>query len=73
MLASPLLPSPGFPEDAAQYRPAKDLDAFNSLLPPPIEFVEGSSSGALATAEGKYQPINTAPKTPKVEVSVDAD
>ncbi|KAI0940140.1 hypothetical protein AcV5_001328 [Taiwanofungus camphoratus] len=67
MLASPLLPSPGFPEDAAQYRPAKDLDAFNSLLPPPIDFVEGSSSGALATAEGKYQPINTAPKTPKVE------
>lgn len=44
--------------DLAQYRPAKDLETFNSLLPPPIEFVEGSSSGTLAVAEGKYKPIN---------------
>ncbi|OBZ77162.1 Ubiquitin carboxyl-terminal hydrolase 42 [Grifola frondosa] len=67
MLASPLLPSPGFSEDASQYRPVKDLEAFNKLLPPPIEFVEGSSSGTLAIAEGKYQPINSSPKSNKVE------
>ncbi|TBU33130.1 cysteine proteinase [Dichomitus squalens] len=61
MLASPLLPSPRFAEESS-YRPAKDLDAFNKLLPPPIEFVEGSSSGVLAVGEGKYQPINESPK-----------
>ncbi|KAI0638387.1 cysteine proteinase [Trametes polyzona] len=57
MLASPLLPSPRF-DEGTSYRPAKDLDAFNKLLPPPIEFVEGSSSGLLAVAEGKYPAIN---------------
>ncbi|KAJ3991792.1 Usp36 protein [Lentinula boryana] len=67
MLASPLYPSAQpspFPpsEDNRQYRPAKDLETFNSLLPPPIEFVEGSSSDALAVAEGKYEPINVTPK-----------
>ncbi|KXN86131.1 Ubiquitin carboxyl-terminal hydrolase 36 [Leucoagaricus sp. SymC.cos] len=70
MLASPLLPavpfSPKGPatasEDPLSFRPARDVDAFNSLLPPPIEFVEGSSSGALAVPEGKYQPINVSPK-----------
>ncbi|KAL6305799.1 cysteine proteinase [Sparassis latifolia] len=67
MLASPILPSPGFSEEATQYRPAKDIEAFNSLLPPPIEFVEGSSTGALAIPEGKYQPINATPKPTKVE------
>ncbi|RPD66958.1 cysteine proteinase [Lentinus tigrinus ALCF2SS1-7] len=61
MLASPLLPSPRFAEDSS-YRPAKDLESFNKLLPPPIEFIEGSSSGVLAVAEGKYQPINEVPK-----------
>ncbi|KAI1796180.1 cysteine proteinase [Ganoderma leucocontextum] len=61
MLASPLLPSSRFTEDTS-YRPAKDLDAFNKLLPPKIEFVEGSSSGVLAVGEGKYQPINEVPK-----------
>ncbi|KAI0089063.1 hypothetical protein BDY19DRAFT_905998 [Irpex rosettiformis] len=59
--------------DLAQYRPAKDLEAFNSLLPPPIEFVEGSSSGTLAVVEGKYKPINEsgsgAPKSGKTESS----
>ncbi|RDX53884.1 cysteine proteinase [Lentinus brumalis] len=60
MLASPLLPSPRFEETS--YRPAKDLESFNKLLPPPIEFIEGSSSGVLAVAEGKYQPINEGPK-----------
>lgn len=44
------------------------MEAFNSLLPPPIEFVEGSSSGTLAVAEGKYEPINSSPKLPKAEV-----
>ncbi|KAJ3769964.1 Usp36 protein [Lentinula raphanica] len=66
MLASPLYlsaqPNP-FPssEDSRQFRPAKDIEAFNNLLPPPIEFVEGSSSDALAVAEGKYEPINVTP------------
>ncbi|KAI0650532.1 hypothetical protein C8Q79DRAFT_1035916 [Trametes meyenii] len=61
MLASPLLPSPRF-DEGTTYRPAKDLEAFNKLLPPPIEFVEGSSSGLLAVAEGKYQAINETAK-----------
>ncbi|KAI9000815.1 cysteine proteinase [Trametes punicea] len=61
MLASPLLPSPRF-EEGTSYRPAKDLDAFNKLLPPPVEFIEGSSSGLLAVAEGKYPAINDIPK-----------
>jgi hypothetical protein len=80
MLASPLMPgtaptavifSPSHPTDEAlQYRPAKDLESFNKLLPPPIEFVEGSSSGTLLVAEGKYEPINVSPKSQKSEVSI---
>jgi hypothetical protein len=76
MLASPLLPTqPRFstqhtPDDPLQYRPSKDKEAFNSLLPPPIEFVEGSSSGALAVPPGKYEPINASPKAVKPDVSV---
>ncbi|KAG0709877.1 cysteine proteinase [Suillus ampliporus] len=67
MLASPLYPTSSFApqlasDDHSQFRPARDIEAFNSLLPPPIEFVEGSSSGALAVAEGKYEPINATPK-----------
>ncbi|KAI0375867.1 cysteine proteinase [Pilatotrama ljubarskyi] len=62
MLVSPLLPSPRF-DEGTSYRPAKDLDAFNKLLPPPVEFVEGSSSGLLAVAEGKYPAINEPPKS----------
>jgi len=62
MLAAPLFPSAPFASsdnrDAPQYQPAKDLEAFNKLLPPPIEFVEGSSSGSLVLGEGKYKPIN---------------
>lgn len=69
MLASPLLPAPMFSQDESMhYRPSKDMDAFNSLLPPPIQFVEGSSSGTLAVAEGRYEPINASPKLPKPEV-----
>ena len=49
-------------DERGQYRPAKNVEAFNSLLPPPVEFVEGSSSGTLAVAEGKYEPINGSPK-----------
>ncbi|KIK67789.1 hypothetical protein GYMLUDRAFT_36569 [Collybiopsis luxurians FD-317 M1] len=80
MLASPLLmtaqPNPFSPkkslssDENPQYRPSKDLETFNSLLPPPIEFVEGSSSDALAVTEGKYEPINATPKrTTKVETA----
>lgn len=69
MLASPLLPAPMFSQDESMhYRPSKDMDAFNNLLPPPIQFVEGSSSGTLAVAEGRYEPINASPKLPKPEV-----
>ena len=62
-----------FPEELAtstshtqsqqQLRPAKNIEAFKSLLPPPVEFVEGSSTGAIAlsVAEGKYDPINVGP------------
>lgn len=74
MLASPLYPMSSFApqlasDDHSQFRPARDIEAFNSLLPPPIEFVEGSSSGTLAVAEGKYEPINTTPKASKNNVS----
>lgn len=41
-------------------RPAKDKTAFYSLLPPSVEFVEGSSSGALMVGHSKFQPINGA-------------
>ncbi|RDB19818.1 Ubiquitin carboxyl-terminal hydrolase 42 [Hypsizygus marmoreus] len=74
MLASPLLPTqPTFStshvsdDSPLQYRPARDKEAFNSLLPPPIEFVEGSSSGALAVPPGKYEPINGSPRASKPE------
>ena len=69
MLASPLLPSPRFAEETS-YKPAKDLESFNKLLPPPVEFVEGSSSGVLAVAEGKYTPINEGPKSSAAPVPV---
>ncbi|KAG6821508.1 hypothetical protein H0H93_000017 [Arthromyces matolae] len=75
MLASPLLPAaPIFTasrvadDSSPQYRPARDLEAFNSLLGPAIEFVEGSSSGALAVPIGKYEPINASPKTSKADL-----
>jgi ubiquitin carboxyl-terminal hydrolase 36/42 len=73
MLASPLLPTAMFStqsssDEPLHYRPANDLDAFNSLLPAPVEFIEGSSSGTLAVAEGKYEPINASPKVSKTEV-----
>ncbi|EJD01524.1 cysteine proteinase [Fomitiporia mediterranea MF3/22] len=58
------LVTPLFRGDAtAPRQPAKDLAAFNSLLPPPVEFVEGSSSGTYAASlEGRYEPINASPK-----------
>ncbi|KAG6817861.1 hypothetical protein H0H87_001693 [Tephrocybe sp. NHM501043] len=74
MLAEPILPAVvGFSsshtsdDSPLQYRPARDKEAFNSLLPPPIEFVEGSSSGALAVPPGKYEPINGSPRAFKAE------
>ncbi|KAJ7232212.1 hypothetical protein B0H12DRAFT_1261739 [Mycena haematopus] len=64
MLASPLYAAPApFTPEGAKY--TKDIDSFNKLLPPPIEFIEGSSS--LAVPEGKYEPINVTPKTGKPE------
>ncbi|KAF8272124.1 hypothetical protein EI94DRAFT_1796520 [Lactarius quietus] len=66
MLASPLYPASigphQSPETVPQFRPAKDIETFNKLLPPAVEFVEGSSSGTLLIAEGKYEPVNGSPK-----------
>ena len=66
MLALPLYPASlgphQSPEGVPQYRPAKDIETFNKLLPPVVEFVEGSSSGTLLIAEGKYEPVNGSPK-----------
>ncbi|KAI0254842.1 hypothetical protein BJV78DRAFT_1279930 [Lactifluus subvellereus] len=66
MLALPLYPASvgphQSPEGVPQYRPAKDIESFNKLLPPVVEFVEGSSSGTLLIAEGRYEPVNGSPK-----------
>lgn len=66
MLAAPLHPASSFsplqPGEETQLKPAKDLDAFNALLPPPIEFVEGSSTGPMFD-ETKYTPINASPRS----------
>jgi len=75
MLVSPLLPAPPIfssnsEESPLQYRPALDRETFNSLLPPPVNFVEGSSSGALAVPPGKYDPINASPKLSKPDVGL---
>ena len=67
MLATAIRPA-GLSEETTQYRPAKDVEAFNSLLGPPIEFVEGSSKGALLMDETKYRPINASPEPPETEV-----
>ena len=66
MLAAPLQSTSAFNDSelGTQYRPAKDLQAFNALLPPAIEFVKGSSTGTISAVEGKYQPINAAPPVP---------
>ncbi|TDL29848.1 cysteine proteinase [Rickenella mellea] len=75
MMASPMFSSQTYSpqrgsDEHPQYRPAKNLEAFNSLLPPAVEFVEGSSSGALAIAEGKYEPINGSPKAQRSQAEV---
>ena len=66
MLASPLYPASIGPhqssESVPQFHPVKDIETFNKLLPPVVEFVEGSSSGTLLIAEGKYEPVNGSPK-----------
>ncbi|KAH9833725.1 cysteine proteinase [Rhodofomes roseus] len=67
MLATAIRPASGFSEENTQYRPAKDLEEFKSLLPAPIEFVEGSSKGALLMDEDKYQPINATPTPSEAE------
>ena len=74
-LASQVFPASTFsahntPDERVQYRPAKNIEAFNSLLPPAVEFVEGSSSGTLAVAEGKYEPINGSPKQSRFSLDV---
>lgn len=72
MLAAPLQSTSAFNDHTdigTQYRPAKDLQAFNALLPPPIEFVKGSSTGTIAPGDGKYPPINAAPDEEKTNVS----
>jgi len=67
MLALPLYPTSiaphQSPETVSQYRPAKDVESFNKLLPPAVEFVEGSSSGTLLIGEGRYDPVNGSPKS----------
>ncbi|KAF7291029.1 Ubiquitin carboxyl-terminal hydrolase [Mycena chlorophos] len=67
MLAAPLFPqtTPFSSTDGPKH--SKDIDAFNKLLQPPVEFVEGSSSGALAVPEEQYEPINATPKPTKSE------
>ena len=66
MLAAPIHPTSPFSSlqqgEETQCKPAKDLDAFNALLPPPIEFVEGSSAGPMLD-ETKYTLINTSPRS----------
>ena len=69
MLASPLYGGLApFASEGVNYM--KDLDSFNNLLPPPIEFVEGSSSGLLTVSEEQYEPINATPKTVKPQVGL---
>lgn len=68
LLATPLHP-PSFStqhtaDDSSHYKPSQ---GFKSLLAP-IEFVEGSSSGALAVPEGRYDPINGSPKVSTANV-----
>lgn len=66
MLAAPIHPTSPFsplqPGEEIQCKPAKDLDAFNALLPPPIEFVEGSSARPMLD-ETKYTLINVSPRS----------
>lgn len=68
MLALPLYPTPLTshqpPQTVSQCGPAKDIESFNKLLPPVVEFVEGSSSGTLLIGEGRYEPVNGSPKSP---------
>ncbi|KAL1662354.1 hypothetical protein GGF50DRAFT_59157, partial [Schizophyllum commune] len=52
-------------EDSSSFRPLKDIDAFKQHLPPPIEFVQGSSTGAVAVPSDKYECINDTPPTNK--------
>ena len=73
MLAAPLQSTPAFTDHtdiSTQYRPAKDIQAFNALLPPAIEFVKGSSTGTIALGDGKYEPINAAPDVEDTNVNV---
>ncbi|KAI0033752.1 hypothetical protein K488DRAFT_36143, partial [Vararia minispora EC-137] len=56
------------PEHNASRQPARDRDAFFSLLPPSVEFVEGSSSGALVVGHSKLEPINAFPKPARSDV-----
>ncbi|KZV69874.1 cysteine proteinase [Peniophora sp. CONT] len=44
-------------------RPAKDKAAFYALLPPAVEFVQGSSTGTLVVGHTKLKPINAIPES----------
>jgi hypothetical protein len=52
------------PQTVSQCGPAKDIESFNKLLPPAVQFVEGSSSGTLLIGDGRYEPVNGSPKSP---------
>jgi len=67
-MPAPIFSAQSNADEPLHYRPAKDLETFNSLLPAPIEFIEGSSTGTLAVAEGKYEAINMSPKVSRAEV-----
>ena len=59
-------------DEPAPVQRAKDMEEFKRRLPPPVEFIEGSSSGAFAASlEGRYEPINASPKAvPKTLIEV---
>ncbi|VDB97050.1 unnamed protein product [Peniophora sp. CBMAI 1063] len=44
-------------------RPAKDKATFYALLPPAVEFVQGSSTGTLVVGHTKLKPINASPES----------
>lgn len=50
-------------ELSSSHRPAKDKAAFYALLPPAVEFVQGSSTGTLVVGHTKLKPINAIPES----------
>ncbi|KIY69739.1 cysteine proteinase [Cylindrobasidium torrendii FP15055 ss-10] len=66
MLAAPISASSALPsalmgvEETSSVRPAINIEAFKSLLPPAVEFTEATT---LTVAENKYQAINETPQS----------